>query len=92
MDSLYLNLPILLLLSSLSICCQWEFPVIRRQSLHELQGKMSRGLNENKTLKGKLEAQLNRLLNQLEDINKDRTSMEEDEYTELKNDTMEQEE
>ena len=53
---------------------------------------MSRGLNENKTLKGKLEAQLNRLLNQLEDINKDRASMEEDEYNELKNDTMEQEE
>ena len=75
-----------------SVCCQWELPVIRGQSLAELEDKMSRGLSENNTLKGKLEAQLHRLLVQLEDINKDRSSMEEDEYNELKNDTKEQEE
>ena len=51
---------------------------------------MSRGVNENNQLKGKLEAQLNRLLDQLEDINKDRESVEEEEYNELRNDTMEQ--
>ena len=43
---------------------------------------MSRGLTENNQLKGKLEAQLNRLLNQLEDINKDRSSLDEEEYNE----------
>ena len=52
--------------------------------------KMSRGVNENNQLKGKLEAQLHRLLDQLEDINKDRESLEEEEYNELRNDTMEQ--
>ena len=51
---------------------------------------MSRGLNENNQLKGKLEAQLNRLLDQLEDIQKDRESLDEEEYIELKTDTMEQ--
>ena len=51
---------------------------------------MSRGVNENNQLKGKLEAQLHRLLDQLEDINKDRASLEEEEYIELRNDTMEQ--
>ena len=51
---------------------------------------MSRGLNENNQLKGKLEAQLNRLLDQLEDIQKDRDSLDEEEYIELKTDTMEQ--
>ena len=51
---------------------------------------MSRGVNENNQLKGKLEAQLHRLLDQLEDINKDRDSLEEEEYNELRNDTMEQ--
>ena len=52
--------------------------------------KMSRGVNENNQLKGKLEAQLHRLLDQLEDINRDRDSLEEEEYNELRNDTMEQ--
>ena len=52
--------------------------------------KMSRGVNENNKLKGKLEAQLHRLLDQLEDINRDRDSLEEEEYNELRNDTMEQ--
>ena len=51
---------------------------------------MSRGVNENNQLKGKLEAQLNRLLDQLEDIQKDRDSLDEEEYIELKTDTMEQ--
>ena len=51
---------------------------------------MSRGLNENFQLKAKLEAQLNRLLDQLEDINNDRNNLAEDEYSELRNDTMEQ--
>ena len=70
--------------------CRWEF-----QSAHILlysiaEHKMSRGVNENNQLKGKLEAQLNRLLDQLEDINKDKDSLEEEEYNELRNDTMEQ--
>lgn len=51
---------------------------------------MSRGVNENNQLKGKLEAQLHRLLDQLEDIKKDRDNLEEEEYNELRNDTMEQ--
>lgn len=51
---------------------------------------MSRGVSENNQLKGKLEAQLHRLLDQLEDINNDRDNLEEEEYNELRNDTMEQ--
>ena len=51
---------------------------------------MSRGVNENNQLKGKLEAQLHRVLDQLEDIKKDRDNLEEEEYNELRNDTMEQ--
>ena len=65
----------------------WEF----QSALNSIaEHKMSRGVNENNQLKGKLEAQLNRLLDQLEDINKDKDSLEEEEYNELRNDTMEQ--
>ena len=70
----------------------WEFHCPLSQIIpHSItEEKMSRGVNENNQLKGKLEAQLHRLLDQLEDINRDRDSLEEDEYTELRNDTMEQ--
>ena len=68
----------------------WEFHKCPLRSFVITEQKMSRGVNENNQLKGKLEAQLHRLLDQLEDINKDRDSLEEEEYTELRNDTMEQ--
>ena len=51
---------------------------------------MSRGVNENNQLKTKLETQLSRLLDQLHDIETTKDSLDEDEYLELKNDTLEQ--
>merc|ERR1719419_1549632 len=52
---------------------------------------MSRGVNENNQLKTKLETQLSRLLDQLHDIETTKDSLDEDEYLDLKNDTLEQE-
>ena len=51
---------------------------------------MSRGVNENNQLKTKLETQLSRLLDQLHDIETTKDSLDEDEYLDLKNDTLEQ--
>ena len=51
---------------------------------------MSRGVSENNQLKTKLETQLSRLLDQLHDIETTKDSLDEDEYLDLKNDTLEQ--
>merc|ERR1712189_64792 len=51
---------------------------------------MSRGVNENNQLKTKLETQLSRLLDQLHDIETTKDSLDEYEYLDLKNDTLEQ--
>ena len=52
--------------------------------------KMSRGVNENIQLKSKLETQLSRLLDQLEDLENNKDSIDDEEYAELKNETLEQ--
>ena len=51
---------------------------------------MSRGVNENIQLKSKLETQLSRLLDQLEDLENNKDSIDDEEYAELKNETLEQ--
>ena len=51
---------------------------------------MSRGVLENQQLKSRLESQLSRLLDQLEDVEKNKDSLDEDEYSELKEETLEQ--
>jgi len=52
--------------------------------------KMSRGQAETDQLKGRLESQLDRLLEQLSDLEKDREELGEEEYTEMRQDTLEQ--
>ena len=51
---------------------------------------MSRGVNENIQLKSKLETQLSRLLDQLEDLETNKDSIDEEEFSDLKNETLEQ--
>ena len=51
---------------------------------------MSRGVNENTQLKSKLETQLSRLLDQLEDLETNKDSIDEEEFSDLKNETLEQ--
>ena len=51
---------------------------------------MSRGVNENIQLKSRLETQLSRLLDQLEDLETNKDSIDEEEFSDLKNETLEQ--
>ena len=51
---------------------------------------MSRGVNENIQLKSKLETQLSRLLDQLEDLENNKDSIDDEEFSELKSETLEQ--
>ena len=51
---------------------------------------MSRGVNENIQLKSKLETQLSRLLDQLGDLETNKDSIDEEEFSDLKNETLEQ--
>ena len=51
---------------------------------------MSRGVNENIQLKSKLETQLSRLLDQLEDLETNKDSIDEEVFSDLKNETLEQ--
>eukprot|EP01108_Squamamoeba_japonica_P009167 TRINITY_DN8459_c0_g1_i1.p1 TRINITY_DN8459_c0_g1~~TRINITY_DN8459_c0_g1_i1.p1 ORF type:complete len:190 (-),score=74.99 TRINITY_DN8459_c0_g1_i1:16-585(-) len=50
----------------------------------------SRGAAESEQLRSQVEAQLNRLLSQLEDLEELKEDLDEDEYEETKNDTIEQ--
>merc|ERR1711915_887206 len=52
--------------------------------------KMSRGENETVKLKVQLEVQLDRLLEQLQDLESSKEDLEEEEYKELREDTLEQ--
>jgi len=51
---------------------------------------MSRGQAETDQLRGRLESQLDRLLEQLSDLEKDREDLGEEEYAEMRQDTLEQ--
>ena len=47
-------------------------------------------VDNNSQLKSKLESQLSRLLDQLQDLENNRDDMDEEEYVEMRTDTMEQ--
>lgn len=51
---------------------------------------MSRGESETARLKQQMQSQLDRLLDQLEDLEANKEEMEETEYDETKNDTLDQ--
>jgi len=51
---------------------------------------MSRGEAETDQLRARLESQLDRLLEQLSDLEKDRADLGEEEYSEMRQDTLEQ--
>jgi len=51
---------------------------------------MSRGEAETDQLRGRLESQLDRLLEQLSDLENDREELGEEEYAEMRQDTLEQ--
>ena len=48
-------------------------------------------VDNNSQLKSKLESQLSRLLDQLQDLENNKDDLDEEEYVEMKADTMEQE-
>ena len=51
---------------------------------------MSRGKEETNQLKEKLELQLTRLLDQLQDLEENRAELDPEEYEEIKQDTLDQ--
>ena len=51
---------------------------------------MSRGESETKKLKAQLQSQLERLLDQLQDLENSKDELEEEEYSDMREDTLEQ--
>ena len=51
---------------------------------------MSRGDSETKKLQTQLQSQLERLLDQLQDLENSKEELDEEEYTEMREDTIEQ--
>ena len=60
------------------------------EKLFDLENMSSIKVDNNSKLKTKLESQLTRLLDQLQDLEDNRNDLDEEEYLEIKADTMEQ--
>ena len=60
------------------------------EKLFDLENMSSIKVDNNSKLKTKLESQLTRLLDQLQDLEGNKNDLDEEEYLEMKADTMEQ--